>query len=432
MKIKSLIRLICLTLIVAFLAVWAFNGIVIFTKNFQRLDTTLKKDTELGSKYIISYTLSAKDGEEDFDVSAATDEAVKVFKGRLDMLKSVNGLTISVVGTEVRKSNDDTVLIEIPVDCFASDLTDIIGNNGVLTVTNNGEDLFTNDDVKSIKIKGYDDTDTLYHVELAFNDDAKAKIAELTSNGAYSFTVNMDDVVTSSFSGTEKIKNGKLDLTFSVSSTDTTNTYLDAVKLVCGVGSGTINATITEDTNTLAVSADAGIDYEWIFGLALLALFVFAGVAFIVGNKLFGVAAEYALLCGITLYAFFAATFEWFRLSSAGLMGLMIGELLMVLGIIFVLKAVNDKYNQVKNVEDALNKGVAGITPSMLEFFGVVALIGIALWICGGKLASFGTALLGGSVIAAFTSLFMLKHITKIFMGLGLKKAQSFGFKRGE
>ena len=41
MKIKNLVKLICLLLVVAFLATWAFGGMKIITTRFKQLDTVL-------------------------------------------------------------------------------------------------------------------------------------------------------------------------------------------------------------------------------------------------------------------------------------------------------------------------------------------------------------------------------------------------------
>lgn len=408
MKIKKLIRLICLILVVAFFGVWAFNGIVVFTANFNRPDKTISKDGSLGIKYVAIYTISAdEDTEEsdtDFDVHAAAEKAVDVFKNRLSAI-GYNGATARLMG-------NDKIRLELPGTSSTSGLTDFFENNGLLDISDAGTTVFTNADVKSTKMLGYDQDDEKFYAQITLNSEAADRLKNITSNGAYSLEVKMDDAVSVTYSGSTAVKNGKMKIAFDA----TNDAYADALALVYCVGSGAIEGTITPETDMgMILTANAGANAAGIIGIALLALFVVAAVYFIISKKLMGVATAFTALIAIIALDFFAATFSWFQASGSGFAGLCVSLLVILASLEIAASAVR---RQDKSPLDAINSGIASVTPMLAELNAFIAAAGILLWICGGAVKDLGMVLLGGSVIAFIASIPLLKHVLKLIIGL--------------
>lgn len=417
MKIKNLIRLICLVLVVGIITAMAFSGMTVFTVKFNRWDGVINKDSELGYKYVAFYTLKAPDGAEDgFDAVSAVKEAVKIYQARFKAL--------GYSGVVVRRAGDSLVRFELPGSTSVSGLESILENRGVLEIKNGDDVIFTNADVKSAKIKGADQETSKITVELSLTKDAKERLKNLTSNGAYSFNLTMDsDAVKATISGSDAVKNGKLDVSFSSSS--------DAVALAYCVDSGAIACDITAESDMgVLLSPTAGENAVGILGLAALAIFVLAAVYYIVAYKMMGVAAALSTFIAYLALEFFAATFSWFTADFAGVAGLGVAMLLIILAHIYVLNKISAQYARGKSVADSLDGGRLDAKNTLIEIACIAAVVGIGLWICGDASKSFGIALLGGGIIASAAAAFLPVHITKIFAGLGLEKC--LGLKRGE
>lgn len=417
MKIKYLIRLICLVLVVGIITAMAFSGMTVFTAKFNRWDGVINKDSELGYKYVAFYALSAPDNAEDgFDTVAAVKEAVKIYQARFKAL--------GYSGAVVRRAGDSLVRFELPGSTSVSGLESVLENRGVLEIKNGDDTVFSNVDVKSAKIKGADQDSSNIIVELTLTKDARERLKNLTANGAYSFNVLMDtDAVKATVSGNDVIRNGKLDVSFSSSS--------DAVALAYCIDSGAIACKITSESSmNVLLSPTAGESAVGILGLAALVIFVLAAVYYIVAYKMLGVAAALSTFIAYLALEFFAATFSWFTADFAGVAGLGAAMLLIILAHIYVLNKISEQYARGKSVADSLDGGRLGAKNLLIEIACVAAVAGIGLWICGDVSKSFGIALLGGGIIASAAATFLPVHITKIFAGLGLEKC--LGLKRGE
>lgn len=417
MKIKYLIRLICLVLVVGIIAALAFSGMTVFTVKFNRWDGVITKDSELGYKYVAFYSLKAPDGAEDgFDTVSAVKEAVKIYQARFKAL--------GYSGAVVRRAGDTLVRIELPGSTSVSGLESILENRGLLEIKNSDDVIFTNADVKSVKIVGADQSSSKINVEITLTKSAKERLKNLTSNGVYSFNLAMDtDAVKATISGKDVIKNGKLTASFSSSS--------DAFALAYCVNSGAIACKITteKDMNVL-LSPTAGENAVGVQGLAVLAVFVLAAVYYIVAYRMMGVAAVLSTFTACLALEFFASTFSWFTADFGGVAGMGVSLLLIILAHVYVLNKVAGQYARGKSIADSLDGGRLAAKNTLIEIACVAAVAGIGLWICGDASKSFGIALLGGGIIASAAALFLPIHITKIFAGLGLEN--HFGLKRGE
>ncbi len=405
LMIKKLIRLICLILVVAFFGVWAFNGIVVFTANFNRPDRAVSKDGSLGTKYVAVYTVSAENEDDtDFDVRSAAENAVDVFRARI--------AAIGYKGATVRLMGNDKIRLELPGTSSTDGFTDFFENNGVLDISDDGTTVFTNADVKSTKLIGYDQEAEKFYAQITLNSEAAERLKNITSNGAYSLDVKMDDAVSVTYSGSAAVKNGKMKIAF-----DATNeAYADALALVYCVGSGAVDGTITPETDMgMILTPDAGTDVIGIIGIGLLAIFAVAAVYFIISKKLMGVATAFTALMAVIVLDFFASTFSWFQASGMGFAGLCVGLLVIIASLEIAASAV---YRQDKTPIEAINAGIAAAMPTVLAVDAFTAGAGVLLWIGGHAVSDFGMALLGGGVIAFLASIPLLKHVLKLIIGL--------------
>ncbi len=417
MKIKELIKLICLALVIVIVGVLAFSGITVFTTKFNKWDNVIAKDSQFGYKYVAYYSIGAESEEDtDFDVVSATKDAVKIIEKRFESL----GYGSAVV----RRADDNMIRIELPGSSSVSGLESILENNGALAITSGGETVFTNADVKGVKVLGAESSSS-YKVQIQLKNEAKAKLKELTSNGSYSLAVNMDgSEATSAFNGSEVVTNGKMDISFSSSST--------ALAFAYCVDSGAISGKITAENDMGILVSANDVNFALIFYIALAAILVLAAVYYIIAYKFMGVAATVSTLVALIALSFFAATFTWFTASFAGLLGLGLSALLVVGAHVAVLNAIAKQYASGKNIEDSLKNGVSNAKNPILEICLVAVGAGILLWIFGGATKFLGIALIGGGIIALFTALVMIKHITNLFIGIGVSSADKLGLKRGE
>ena len=424
MKVKYLIRLICLVLIIAFCAVWMFGGMKIGTTVFKNVDTAVRKGGDLGPKYIAAYKVGNPDDADPIDIGAATDEAAAIIRQRLD--------DVGYEGAIVRKLNNDHLWIELPEATSASGLEIILENRGVLEISTGSGDtktvVFTNDDVKSAKFLGVDSTAGKCYMEIHLNKDAKSHLETLTSGGQYSMNVTMDgDAVAATYSGSEIVKNGVMRLTFA------STLYEDALTLAYCVNSGAIKGKLTADTDyAVLVQGNAGNNVRTVMLLAAAAIFVIMAVYFLLAHRGLGLAAVITALAAVTALAFFVCTFTWLQTTAYALAGLGLAFVLIFLALAYTLSEISGKYASGKDVMTALDDGTVDAAKVLTELLGVAAAAGIALWICGGAVKALGIALFGGAVIAFLASRFLLKHTAKLLIGVGLDDTKALGLKRGE
>ncbi len=419
MKIKSLIKLICLLVVVIALSVWAFGANVsLLGKKFIAWDEAMLKGNDIGKSNVMLFTISAPKDDAGLDVHATAINAVDVFSKRAELM----GYT----DASIRLMGKDTVYVALPLaEAQIKGGIGLFSYNGKLAVTKGSDVVFTEKDVKSAKMAGYNAEYTALCVDVVFNDDAKAKLKELTSNGAYTFKFAMDtDVATATVTGSDVVKNGKLTLEFTDANAATTFEYC----INSGAVAGDINWAETSDY----ISGTAGENATMVLGLCALAIIVIAALYFVLSNKMLGVAAALSLLIGVLGYEFFLATFSWLGVNATAVAGIAVTLLLMVLAHILVLNNVSRQYASGKDVVSSLDAGVVSARKIILEVCIVAAVLGLGLWVIDAGFASFGIALMGGAVITAIVASFILKFVAKIFIGLGADSAKAFGLKRGE
>ncbi len=421
MKIKNLVKLICLLLVVAFFATWAFGGMKIITTRFKQLDTVLRKGADIGTELIAVYTIEAPDGTTDFDVSAAADRAADVMRDRLK--------AVGYEGFTVTRMDHDKVRISLPETGTVSGLEDILENNGLLQIKNGENVVFTNKDVKSAQFLGYDYDTQKYYTEITLNKEAKDTLKTLTSNGAYDFDITLDtNVVTADFQGSEAVRNGKMRIGFASTASS------DAVLLAYCADSGNMEGTIelSEDYSVL-LQGKAGSNAVLSFAIAALVLFVLAVAYFIVAYRGLGLAAVLSSFIAVLLLYFFAATFTWLQVDMAAVVGLGLSILLILDMHSLTLSHIKKQYAAGKSVADAVDGGTANARKTILWLSLVPVVAGLALWLCGVEtVRNFGIALFGGGALAGLTAAFLIKAILKIFMGIGMTNTKVLGLKRGE
>ncbi|MBP5662006.1 MAG: hypothetical protein J6X30_02495 [Clostridia bacterium] len=421
MKIRDMIRLIVLVLVVVFLGLWAFGGlegVTIGTTRFLRWDGIFRKGADIGSKYTAIYTISAPEDAGNFDVSAATLNAKRIFEKRLNAL--------GAEGVLVRQMNGNAIRVELPGATGSSEVDEFLHNPGLFKVTQGDDLIFTNKDVKSVKMVGYDATSGQVYVDVHLNNDAKERLANLTGPGTGSLSISMDGTeVSATYSSSETIKNGVMRLPFS------TSNYTKALMLAICVDSGLIDATITVSDGMQTEGSASGNAAD-VLGIAALAMVLVAVVYLIAAHKLLGVSAAISLLISVIALDFFGATFTWLRVNACGAAGLALSILIITMAHIAALFAVRQQFALGKSLTAALDDGMTGVRAQLLELLAIPAVIGIGLWIAGGDVSAFGIALFGGSLLAAASSLLLIRHIAKIFIGIGLSDAAAYGLKRGE
>lgn len=421
MKIKSLIKLICLLVIVAALGVWAFGANVsLLGTKFIPWDENMLKGNDIGMSNITVYSISAPKDVQNFDTHAAAIKAVDVFNKRAELM--------GYSDASVRLMGKNRVFVALPLkEAQLYGGIGLFAYNGKLQVTKGTDVVFTEKDVKNAKIAGGESLSdgVAYYVDVTFENEAKAKLKELTSNGSYSLTFALDkDVAKATATGSETVNNGKLTLKF----TD----YNAASTFVLCIKSGAVDGTIDWSESADVISGTAGENATKVLAFACLAILLVAALYFILSNRVLGIAASLSMLIAFIGYEFYAATFPWLSINAGAVAGIFVSIIFIIFAHILVLNNVSKQYASGKDVASALDSGIKNSQNIVVEISIVAIVLGIILWIADGGFASFGVALIGGSVVALVTSMLIVKFIAKIFMGLGADNAKSFGLKRGE
>ncbi|MBE7091794.1 MAG: hypothetical protein E7365_01250 [Clostridiales bacterium] len=420
MKIKSLIKLICLVVIVAFLGLWAFGAnVTLFTKKFVAWDKNMFKGNDLGLTNATVYSISAPENTTNFDAHAAAINAVEVFKTRAELMGYKNA-TVRLMGR-------DQVFVGLPIN--EAQLTgglELFETNGQLTVANEGKTVFTNADVKKAQITGVNADYDAYCLDITFTKDAAKKLQEITSKSSYTISFAIDGTkITSTYKGNEPIKNGKLTLEFELSKAN------DMAVFEYCVNSGSVDGTI-KAVSSYVIEGTAGAKAFTYIALAVLVILVLAAVYMILSNRMLGVAASVSMLIALILTEFFAATFTWLSVDAWAVAGLVAGFVLTVITHVLVINSISKQYQMGKGLTDALDSGVMNIRNMLFEITAVALVLGVALWICGTNFAFFGLGIMGASIVGAISAWLFVKPIAKIFIGLGVEDAKAYGLKRGE
>ncbi len=428
MKIKSLIKLICLLVIVAALGLWAFGANVsLFGKKFISWDNGMLKGGDIGQSISYVFNITAPKDVQNFDAHAEAIKAVDVLNKRAELMDYKDA--------DVRVMGKDSVIVTMPLsEAQMLGGISLFSYPGKLTVTKGSEVIFNEKDIKSAKFTGgeasVDGKTYTYYVDVTFNKEASARLKSVTSNGAYTLTFAMDtDKAKATLTGSNMIKNGKATLKF----TD----YNAANAFVICMNSGSIEGSVAMLENSESPLSDviltgtAGERAINVLAFAALAILVVTALYFILSNKLLGLAATLSAFIGFIALTFFSATFNWLIVNASAIAGILVAILLMIFAHIIILNNVVRQYAKGKDVLSALDTGIQDERKVILEISLVAVVLGIGLWIIGSEFASFGIALMGGSVITAIVSIFVLKFIAKIFVGLGAS-TKLLGLKRGE
>lgn len=420
MKIKSLIKLICLVVILAFLGLWAFGAnVTLFTKKFVAWDKNMIKGNDMGLTNVSVYSIKAPANTTNFDAHAEAINAVNVFKERAELMGYKNAA--------IRLMGYDKVFVGLPLqEAQTMGGLELFETNGALTVAYDGKTVFTNADVKKAQITGVNADYDAYCMDITFTKEAAKKLQEITSASSYTISFAIDgDKITANYKGNEPIKNGKLTLEFELSKAN------DMAVFEYCANSGKVNGTISA-VSSYIVEGTAGIKAFTLVALAVLAIFVLAAVYFILSHRFLGVAATVSMFISLLATEFFAATFTWLSVDAWAVAGLMAGFVLSVVTHALTLNAIDKQYLAGKSLTDALDAGVQQIRSLVLEISAVALVIGIGLWLCKTSFANFGLGIMGASIVSAVSAWLFIKPIVKIFMGLGIDKAKSYGLKRGE
>lgn len=420
MKTKNIIWLACIVLIIAFFATWAFAGMTLIKTDFLQVSKFFRLGGDLGASYVSVFELSAPEGDEDYVAIKEANKTVEIYKERIAHL--------GYEQFEVQRMGAGSVRIEISDVSSSEGMSQLFTNNGKLEIKHNNEVIFDNSDVDSVKFMGIDQTTGKYIVQVKFNDAAKEELATVTGNGSYTFSIAMDEkAVVTTHTGNEKIKNGKLVLSFDSSEAES------ALLFAYCVDSGCVNGVVKENTDyTIGLSATAGANALKVFALCALILFVLAAIYFVVRYRVLGVAATVTTVAAITAYTFFASTFTWLQVNMTGIVGGLAGIIFIVLIHAYMLYAIEKQYVNGKDVISSVDNAAQNVKKTVVEFVCVAAATGAVLWICGGALKPFGIAILGGSAIAVIFGVLLLKHVAKTLVKAGCEKAALLGLKRGE
>lgn len=420
MKIKSLIKLICLVVILTFLGLWAFGAnVTLFTKKFVAWDKNMMKGNDMGLTSVQVYSITAPENTTNFDAHAEAINAVNVFKTRAELMGYKNAT--------IRLMDYDQVYVGLPLqEAQIKGGLELFETNGALTVAYDAKTIFTNADVKKAQITGVNADYDAYCMDITFTKEAAQKLAEITSAASYTISFAIDgDAITASYKGNEQIKNGKLTLEFELSKVN------DMAVFEYCANSGQVNGTIST-VSSYIVEGTAGTKAFTLVALAILAIFVLAAVYFILSHRLLGVAATLSMLISLLATEFFAATFTWLSVDAWAVAGVIAGLILSVIVHALVLNAIDKQYLMGKNLNDSIGLGVAQVKNIVLEISAVALAVGVGLWLCKTNFANFGLALMGASIASALSAWLFVKPIAKIFIGLGLDKAINYGLKRGE
>ncbi len=417
MRAKSWIKLAVIVVLIALVALLAFNGLKF---------STFTSNTKIGKYQIkpvgeaISLGLDLQGGIS--VVYVAKDTTVDNFDDLMDSTVTVLRNRLTSAGyTEatVARQGNDSIRVEIPDVDDPQQVVDIIGKPAHLEFRDpNGDVILEGSNIEECYVT--QDTSTQMY-EVAFKLDATGTKAFADATTTYigqAISIYLDDEEISSPTVNDAITGGSGVISYSNVSQE--ESWTKSKELTMLIQSGSLPLDI-EESETRAISATLGfqaIDGALIAGiLGLLAIIIFMIVLY----RLPGVAASLALVIYVLIVFYVLAIIEA-QLTLQGVAGILLSIGMAVDANVIIFERFREELKGGRTLMNALRFGYKNAFSSIMDSNVTTVIAAVVLLVFGtGSIKGFATTLLIGVLTSFLTAIFITRGLMKLILKLGYK-----------
>ena len=208
--------------------------------------------------------------------------------------------------------------------------------------------------------------------------------------------------------------------------------YDEAYKLSIQLlaGSFDLDLDLIESKIVNATLGGGAIKGSLIAGLiGIILIFIFMAFVY----RMFGLAANLALIYYIITLLFFLAIFPWVQLTLPGIAGIILGIGMAIDANIIIFERIKDEYKNGKSIKYAVDIGFKKSYSAIIDSNITTILSSIVLWWLGpSTVKGFAITLLISIVLSMFTSLVITRIILKCLLAISDKNPKLYNLKRGK
>lgn len=431
-KKRAVITLCLVSVITALALIFSFISFDVAGKNYRYVGfaQAIYKGIEYDGGVYADYTATRPEDMSDEDFNAKLEDTFKRVESILST-KNINNAFIS-------KTSDGGIRIEAPAKDDTSDVLSTIGA-GVLKIRTSSDStatpIITGENVTAAFATQLQTSSYAYQwgAYIAFDDTAKAVLADKTSNAAnsavtlYMFRGDSESAFFS-ISISEKIEDGFM----FISSSSMSQNYAEelAIQMYCGSTPLTLN-TVGNQVNTIGPSM--GRSALLLTSIALLALIVAVIIFYVVRYREFGLMLSLSTLLYVGLMLFLLQTITLFEISIAGVAGVLLSFLLFAASNIIPMEKVKEEYAKGKKIPAAVKAGYKKSYGLVVDFTVVAFVTSLLCYFIGtAALKTFAIALLVGCLLSVVVSLVISKSLIDCHVVYNKTNEKRVNLKREE
>ncbi len=436
-KRLSIINFVIVSVLVAigiFLSVFSFQMPFGSTDNYAGFVNAIPLGYDIGEGRVAVYECSPTNDEVSTLTSDEMNNAVKYVNNALSMFNYSNH--------QVGIQNDNYLRVTVVNDDNSSSILSALANRIELIIRGKETTDATEYDIEAKYIKkcsfsyqqsSSSSSDYEYGVLIEFDDIGTKKYSELTryvkSNGntVYFYNAETNEKVGSLSSVKKEVTTGS---TFLAKSDLSTESAYNAYALNIMIGG--LDVKLTEKENS-AVSASLGKNAWLAIKLCMLISFILVNVFMCLRYRDLGLISLLTSLINAVLYMFLLQTFpsNFFVLTLAGVVGIMLGFLLTILCHIVVFEKIRKEYSLGRKIPLAIKLGFKDSLFEVVDICSIGAICSVVLYLIGTVgMKSFAVTLLVGSVLAIVSSLLLTKVFTTWYLPINHQNEKHLALKK--
>ena len=417
-----------------FVAIGIFLSVVRFdipwtTTTYNGFINSIPLGTDLQGGVTAVFEASLPQNNLDADLNTAINATVERVENLL--------LSKNFIGSVVVRQGDKQIRVEVPNTTDSKEILNIIGEPASLKITKeedpNAEAVMTGEHIENATV-GYQDSDgdgiSNYGVNLTFTDEGTRLFADLTEEIAESKETICIYVGDDPNPITKLSANGAITTGSTFISGENMTDYESANEFALKILSGSFNT----ELSLLQVStetASLGKNALLLSSIAICVVMVLAVVLFGIFFGDFGWLASFATIIFAIIYLFLLQSVPTVQLTLAGFGGLLLSLALLYCCFIVTYKKISQEYKLGKKLPMSVKNGLNKAISPVADLNAISFISALMLFIFGtGVIKSFALIFLLGTLVSAFTSLWVLRRLLLIYLPLNNTKAKKLKLKR--
>ena len=436
-KRLSIINFVIVSVLVAigiFLSVCSFRMPFGSTDNYAGFVNAIPLGYDIGEGRVAVYECSPTNEEVSTLTSDEMNNAVKYVNNALSMFNYSNH--------QVGIQNDNYLRVTVVNDDNSSSILSALANRIELIIRGKETTDATEYDIEAKHIKkcsfSYQQSSSSssnyeYGILIEFDNIGTKKYSELTkyvkSNGntVYFYNAETNEKVGSLSSVKKEVTTGS---TFLAKSDLSTESAYNAYALNIMIGG--LDVKLTEKENSVT-SASLGKNAWLAIKLCMLISFILVNVFMCLRYRDLGLISMLTSFVNAVLYMFLLQTFpsNFFVLTLAGIVGIMLGFLLTILCHIVVFEKIRKEYSLGRKIPLAIKLGFKDSLFEVVDICSIGAISSVILYLVGTVgLKSFAVTLLVGSVLAIVSSLLLTRAFTTWYLPINYQNEKRLALKK--